>query len=96
MNVELKYGHDRQVKDNIEFATSHDFSQERFCFSKLMNTHSHCTSFPCDILYSCFFEQILEESCEDRSENGSLHSRQEAPHWLEAFNFVGNGYLQQQ
>lgn len=58
MNVELKYGHDRQVKDNIEFATSHDFSQERFCFSKLMNTHSHCTSFPCDILYSCFLNKF--------------------------------------
>lgn len=92
MNVELKYGHDRQVKDNTEFATSHDFSQDL----QLMNTHSHCTSFLCDILYSCFFEQILEESCKDRSENGSLHSRQEAPHQLEAFNFGGNGYLQQQ
>lgn len=94
MNVELKYGHDRQVKDNTEFATSHDFSQDL-----LLQTHEHSltlTSFLCDTLYSCFFEQILEESCEDRSENGSLHSRQEAPHQLEAFNFGGNGYLQQQ
>lgn len=72
MNIELKYCHDRQFNDNIKFAISHDFSQER-CLSTLMNTHSQCT-FLCDVLYSCFSEQTLEESCEDHSESRSLHS----------------------